>query len=59
MKISASALEAVHKHVVEGYPYEIAGMLLAKKGTRDVIDTRRAKNADTSRPRDTYQIDPL
>jgi proteasome lid subunit RPN8/RPN11 len=59
MKISASALEAVHAHVREGYPYEIAGMLVARKGTRDIIDTRRATNANTARPRDTYQIDPL
>ena len=59
MKINASALEAVHAHVTEGYPYEICGMLVARKATRDITDTRRATNANTSRPRDTYQIDPL
>jgi proteasome lid subunit RPN8/RPN11 len=59
VKISASALGAVNAHVTEGYPYEICGMLVAKKGSRAITDTRRATNANTSRPRDTYQIDPL
>ena len=59
MKIGASALGAVDAHVTEGYPYEICGMLVARKGTRDVIGIRRATNANTTRPRDTYQIDPL
>jgi proteasome lid subunit RPN8/RPN11 len=59
VKISDSALEAVHAHVTEGYPNEICGMLVASKGKRDIIDIRRATNANTSRPRDTYQIDPL
>jgi proteasome lid subunit RPN8/RPN11 len=58
VKISASALEAVHAHVREGYPNEICGMLVAIKGVRDVTDIRRATNANTTRPRDTYQIDP-
>jgi proteasome lid subunit RPN8/RPN11 len=59
VKISAVALEAVHAHVKEGYPYEICGMLVARKGTRDVVGIRRATNSNTTRPRDTYQIDPL
>jgi proteasome lid subunit RPN8/RPN11 len=59
VKITASALEAVHAHVAEGYPNEICGMLVAVKGSRDVTDIRRATNANTERPRDTYQIDPL
>jgi proteasome lid subunit RPN8/RPN11 len=58
VKISPSALEAVHAHVSEGYPYEICGMLVAKKGTRSVTDIRRATNANTDRPQDTYEIDP-
>ena len=58
MKISASAVEAVHAHVAEGYPNEICGMLVAPKGTRAVTEIRRATNANTERPRDTYQIDP-
>jgi proteasome lid subunit RPN8/RPN11 len=58
MKISASALEAVKSHVSEGYPNEICGMLVARRGTRSVTDIKRATNANTDRPRDTYQIDP-
>ena len=58
MKISPAALEAVAAHVAEGYPNEICGMLVAPKGTRAVTEIRRATNANTERPRDTYQIDP-
>ena len=58
MKISPAAFEAVRAHVAEGYPNEICGMLVAPKGTRAVTETRRATNANTERPRDTYQIDP-
>ena len=58
MKISPEALKAVNAHVAEGYPNEICGMLAAPKGTRAVTEIRRATNANTERPRDTYQIDP-
>ena len=58
MKISVAAFEAIGTHVSEGYPNEICGMLVAMKGTRTVTEIRRATNANTDRPRDTYQIDP-
>ena len=58
MKIKQAALEAVSAHVAEGYPNEICGMLVAPKATRAVTAIRRATNANTERPRDTYQIDP-
>ena len=58
MKIAQAALDEVYAHASEGYPNEICGMLVAPKGTRDVTETRRATNANTERPRDTYQIDP-
>ena len=58
VKISPAALKAVRAHVAEGYPNEICGMLVAPKGSRDVTEIRRATNANTERPRDTYQIDP-
>lgn len=58
MKIDASALAEAHAHATEGYPYEICGMLVAQRGTRIVTGTKRATNANTDRPRDTYQIEP-
>ena len=58
MKISQTALAEVHAHAVQGYPYEICGMLVAKKGTLAVIDMRRATNADVDNPKTTYRIAP-
>jgi proteasome lid subunit RPN8/RPN11 len=58
MKIAASALDETHAHAAEGYPYEICGMLVARRGTRVVTGIKRATNANTERPRDTYQIAP-
>ena len=58
MKISQTVLAEVHAHAVQGYPYEICGMLVAKKGTRGVIDMRRATNADADNPKTTYRIAP-
>lgn len=58
MKIAASALDEAHAHAAEGYPNEICGMLVAKRGTRLVTGIKRATNANIERPRDTYQIAP-
>ena len=58
MKIARAALEAVHAHAAEGYPYEICGMLTAAKGSRQVTGVKRATNAIQDRPHDTYQIAP-
>jgi proteasome lid subunit RPN8/RPN11 len=58
MKISQVALDEVHMHATEGYPYEICGMLVADKGSRTVTAARRATNADVDNPRTTYTIAP-
>jgi proteasome lid subunit RPN8/RPN11 len=58
MKIAASALDEVHAHASEGYPYEICGMLVANRGTKEVSGIKRATNANSDRPQDTYQIAP-
>jgi proteasome lid subunit RPN8/RPN11 len=58
MRIVASALDEIRAHASEGYPNEICGMLVAKRGSRVVTGIKRATNANTDRPRDTYQIDP-
>jgi proteasome lid subunit RPN8/RPN11 len=58
VKISQAALDEVHSHAAEGYPYEICGMLVADKGTRTVSATRRATNANVDNPKTTYTIAP-
>ena len=58
MKIARTALEAVHAHAEEGYPYEICGMLVGRKGDMVVARAVRATNDVTDRARDTYRIRP-
>jgi proteasome lid subunit RPN8/RPN11 len=58
VKISQTALAEAQAHAVEGYPYEICGMLVAEKGTRTVTGTRRATNADLDNSKTTYRIAP-
>lgn len=58
MKITQAALEEAHAHAVEGYPFEICGMLVAEKGTRTVTGVRRATNAEVDNPRTAYVISP-
>jgi proteasome lid subunit RPN8/RPN11 len=58
VKITRPALEQVHGHASEGYPYEVCGMLIGP-GTNGVItDSRRVRNIMTERARDRYEMDP-
>jgi len=58
VKISSAALEAIHKHAAEGYPYEICGMLVGPKGGGTIVRAVRATNDIRDRARDTYRINP-
>jgi proteasome lid subunit RPN8/RPN11 len=59
VKISTQALEEVRAHAVEGYPYEICGMLVAEPGSDVVTLTRRVRNTVVERARDRYEMDPI
>lgn len=68
MKIARDALEAIRAHGVEGYPEEICGFLIGRRGDAVVTRVRRARNIvgepgaewtlGAERRRDRYQIDP-
>ena len=58
MKISAEALGQVNAHAVEGYPFEICGMLINSRGSEVVTEVRRVRNTIVDRPRDRYEMDP-
>lgn len=58
MKILQAALDEVHRHAAEGYPYEICGLLLGPSGGDRVTEARRARNTVTDRAHDRYEIDP-
>jgi len=59
VKILKTALDEVHKHASEGYPYEICGLLLGPPGGDRITEARRARNTVTDRAHDRYEIDPL
>ena len=56
MKIRKPALEEVHSHASEGYPYEICGLLLGHG--LEVTGVRRATNIEKENPETRYTIDP-
>jgi proteasome lid subunit RPN8/RPN11 len=58
VKILQAALDEVHRHAAEGYPYEICGLLLGPPGGDRVTEARRARNTVTDRAHDRYEIDP-
>ena len=59
MRITRTAFEEVSAHAVEGYPYEICGMLISARGQCLVTQTRRVRNTVVERARDRYEMDPL
>jgi proteasome lid subunit RPN8/RPN11 len=58
VKIDATALEAIKQHATLGYPYEICGMLVARKGSKNVIWTWPTTNASQLSPEVHYSIEP-
>jgi proteasome lid subunit RPN8/RPN11 len=58
VRITSRALQEVHAHAAEGYPYEICGMLIGQRGSGLVTEARRARNVIVDRARDRYEIDP-
>lgn len=59
MRITPEAMDEVHAHASDGYPYEICGMLIAQRGSDVVTQTRRVRNTVVERARDRYEMDPL
>ena len=54
-------LDDVYGHGAEGYPYECCGLLLGTPeadGRQIVRAIRRARNANTERTRDRYEVHP-
>lgn len=58
MRIEKGALEAIHQHASEGYPYEICGVMLGPRAAGLVTEVHRAKNVEQERPQVRYLIDP-
>jgi proteasome lid subunit RPN8/RPN11 len=57
MRITRQALDEVHRHAGEGYPYEVCGMLIAQRGEDLVTRVRRMRNTVVDRARDRYEMD--
>ncbi|MDQ6773699.1 MAG: M67 family metallopeptidase [Candidatus Dormibacteraeota bacterium] len=58
MRIGRGALEQVHGHAAEGYPNEVCGILIGRRGSSDVTETRKVRNIVVERSRDRYEMDP-
>lgn len=57
MQIERAALDEIHRHAEEGYPYEICGIMIGPRGAGRVVEVRRARNTVTDRAHDRYEID--
>jgi proteasome lid subunit RPN8/RPN11 len=58
VRISRAALEEIHRHAEEGYPYEICGIMIGPQGRREVTEVRRARNLNESMRATRYDMDP-
>ena len=58
MRIARSALDEIHRHAEEGYPYEICGIMIGPRGEGTVSEVRRARNLNESMRATRYDMDP-
>ena len=60
VRMSATLFDEMTAHAQEGYPHEICGVLLgtANGDAREVNAVHRAKNLNTERAHDRYDLDP-
>jgi proteasome lid subunit RPN8/RPN11 len=62
--ITPFALDAIRKHGREGYPFEVCGLLIGASrepwdgSTVDITEAARARNLNTDRANDRYDLDP-
>ena len=59
MKITRQAADAIKEHGVEGFPYEICGLLVGDPGQGLISETRRLTNVEKEQPRVRYEVDGL
>jgi proteasome lid subunit RPN8/RPN11 len=53
------ALDKILNYLVEGYPFEAAGLMLSGQGARKVVDFIPVKNVHKGDIRVRYAVDPL
>ncbi len=58
MRIARAALDEIHRHAEEGYPYEICGIMIGPRGEGTVSEVRRARNLNESMRATRYDMDP-
>lgn len=57
-----AAFQAVAAHCAEGYPHEVCGLLVGRAegdGVKRIVRAERAKNLNTERAHDRYELDPM
>ena len=54
--------KAVAAHCAEGYPHEVCGLLVGRAegdGVKRIVRAERARNLNTERAHDRYELDPM
>ncbi len=57
VKIVKSVYDGIIKHAESGYPEEVCGVLIGKKGS--ITNFKECRNLNYERARDRYELDPL
>jgi len=59
LKITAAELARLHAHVVEGYPYEVVGILAGDRACMRVVRVHPLVNERADSPRNRYRVSGL
>jgi proteasome lid subunit RPN8/RPN11 len=59
IKMERRTLEDIHSHAESTYPEECCGLLIARSGSKEVVDSVKMRNAFSGPKHDRYHIDPL
>ncbi len=52
-------LEDIHSHAESTYPDECCGLLIARSGSKDVVESVKMRNSFSGPKHDRYHIDPM
>lgn len=60
LKLNMAQTEQLHGYINEGYPYETCGLFIGKSTDEEwvVSEVTQAKNLNTERAEDRFQLDP-
>jgi len=59
--LTSALLTQLHAYINKGYPYETCGLFIGKRSDKgwEVSEVTQAKNLNTDRAEDRFQLDPI